>query len=437
MKIGTTTGISLLSCGCNEKTAVLLMREDPHRKRPESMDELRGLARSAGYNVLAEITQIRGRDRRFQLGRGKIIQATAHEPDTLIFYNPLSPGQVYNIRKEFSIRVIDRFNLILEIFASRAATREAKLQVELARLTYEAPFVRAMISLRKLSERPGYRGTGSYEEAMYQDISGRMAKIRADLKGVEIRGDTRRLRLRDLGFDLVALAGYTNAGKSTLLNALTSESVAAEDQPFTTLSPTTRAIRTKERKILLTDTVGFIDDLPLFLINSFRSTLAEIVQADLVLLVVDLSDPPGILRRKLVSCHDALWDCGSYAPMITVLNKADRLTKDEISSRQQEIQDLAPNPVVVSAATGRRLDELIDHVLENLPPLEEFEIELPGTEEGMNQLSRLYEVADLLEVKYGEMIAVRLRGRRSMVARALKRAGTREALEKGNHVRPD
>jgi GTP-binding protein HflX len=372
MKMDRTTGISLLSCGCNEKTAVLLMREDPHR-----------------------ITQIRGRDRRFQLGRGKIIQATAHEPDTLIFYNPLSPGQVYNIRKEFSIRVIDRFNLILEIFASRAATREAKLQVELARLTYEAPFVRAMISLRKLSERPGYRGTGSYEEAMYQDISGRMAKIRADLKGVEMRGETRRLRLRDLGFDLVALAGYTNAGKSTILNALTSESVAAEDQPFTTLSPTTRAIRTKERKILLTDTVGFIDDLPLFLINSFRSTLAEIVQADLVLLVVDLSDPPEILRKKLVSCQ------------------------------------------VVSAATGRGLEEVIDHVLENLPPLEEFEIELPGTEEGMNQLSRLYEVADILEVKYGEMIAVRLRGRRDMVAKALKRVGTREALEKGNHVRSD
>jgi len=294
-----------------------------------------------------------------------------------------------------------------------------------------------MISLRKLSERPGYRGAGSYEEAMYQDIGGRMAKIRADLKGVEMRGDSRRLRLRDLGFDLVALAGYTNAGKSTILNALTSESVAAEDQPFTTLSPTTRAIKTKERKILLTDTVGFIDDLPLFMINSFRSTLAEIVQADLVLLVVDLSDPLGILRRKLVSCHDALWDCVSYAPMITVLNKADKLTKDEISSRQQEILDLAPNPVVISAATGRGQEELIDRVLEVLPPMEEFEIELPGTEEGMNQLSWLYEVVDILEVKYGETIAVRLRGRRSMVAKALKRVGTREALENGNHVRPD
>ncbi|TRZ68210.1 MAG: GTPase HflX, partial [Methanothrix sp.] len=132
-----------------------------------------------------------------------------------------------------------------------------------------------------------------------------------------------------------------------------------------------------------------------------------------------------------------LWDCVSYAPMITALNKADRLTKDEISSRQQEILDLAPNPVVISAATGRGQEELIDRVLEVLPPMEAFAIELLGTEEGLNQLSWLYEAVDILAVQYGETIAVRLRGRRSMVAKALKRVGTREALDNGNHVRPD
>ena len=115
-----------------------------------------------------------------------------------------------------------------------------------------------------------------------------------------------------MGFDLVALAGYTNAGKSTLLNALTGSGVEAKDQPFTTLSPTTRALEITGRRVLLTDTVGFIDDLPHFLIKAFQSTLAEISQADLVLLVADMSDPPELLRRKLVASHKALWDCGVY-----------------------------------------------------------------------------------------------------------------------------
>ena len=178
-----------------EKTAVLLFREDPRDDpHPEKMAELRGLAESAGYKVLAEISQRRGRDRRFQLGRGKIAEAASLEPEKLIFQNPLSPGQMFNISKEFEVQAIDRFNLILEIFASRASTREAKLQVELARLSYEAPFVRTIESLKKLSERPGYRGSGSYDVSMYRDIKGRMAKIRAELKAVEETGERRRGR---------------------------------------------------------------------------------------------------------------------------------------------------------------------------------------------------------------------------------------------------
>ncbi|MHC1631960.1 MAG: GTPase HflX [Methanotrichaceae archaeon] len=408
------------------KTAVLLMRENPRDDHnPGKMEELEGLARSAGYTILAEIVQCRNCDRKFQLGKGKIAQATAYHPDKLIFYNPLSPGQMYNISKEFEIPMIDRFNLILEIFASRAFTREAKLQVELARLTYEVPFVRTMESLRKLSERSGYRGSGSYDLSMYQDIRGRIAKIKAELKSVEKRGSARRQRRRNLGFDLVALAGYTNAGKSTIFNILTEETVKAKDQLFTTLSPTTRAVRTKERNFLLTDTVGFIDDLPLFLIKAFRSTLAEIVQADLVLLVVDLSDLPQILRKKLVACHDVLWDCNCYAPIITVLNKVDKLTEEEeASSRQSLIQDLTPNPIVLSAKENKGLDDLVNLVLDRLPLLKEFTIKLPYTEEGMSQLSRLYKVADLLEVSYGEEIEVKLKGREDLVIRAMEQIST-------------
>ena len=411
-----------------EKTAVLLFREDPREDlRPEEVTELRGLAEAAGYTVLAEVFQRRGRDRRFQLGRGKVVEAASLGPDKLIFNEPLSPGQIFNIGKEFEIPPMDRFNLILEIFASRASTREAKLQVELARLSYEAPFVRTIESLKKLSERPGYRGSGSYDVSMYRDIKGRMAKIRAELLAVEETGVRRRERRRKLGFDLVALAGYTNAGKSTLFNRLAEETVAAKDQPFTTLSPTTRAVAARDRRFLLTDTVGFIDDLPLFLIKAFRSTLAEIVEADLVLLVVDLSDPPEVLRERVASCHGALWDCGCYAPLVSVLNKVDRITPEEAEERCRLLEDLAPTPVLVSAREGLGLEALLDAILEKLPPLEEFLVRLPASEAGMGQLSRLYEVAEPLEVRYGEEVEVLLRGRREIVAKALRGAERPEA----------
>ncbi|MCJ7444914.1 MAG: GTPase HflX [Methanotrichaceae archaeon] len=405
---------------CEGQTAVLLKREEPHAgSEPYRMDELRGLAEAAGYKVLAEITQRRGRDHRFQLGRGKIVQALSYNPDKLIFYNPLSPGQVFNIRTEFGAKVIDRFNLILEIFASRASTREAKLQVELARLTYEAPHARQAASSRKLSEQPGFRGAGVYEQSVYRDMLSRMTKIKAALQDVETIGQNRRQKRHELGFDLVALAGYTNAGKSTILNALTRANVAARDQPFTTISPTTRAVDMRNRKVLLTDTVGFIDELPHFLIKAFQSTLAEIFQADLILLVADISDSANLLRRKLVASHKALWDCGALAPLITVLNKVDRLSDGQSQSKIEGIYDLAPDPVVISASSGQGLEDLMERICQKLQPLKEFQIRLPYTAEALSHLSQIYRSAELVQVSYEDEMVVSFRGREETAARAL------------------
>ncbi|MDM7935708.1 MAG: GTPase HflX, partial [Methanothrix sp.] len=322
---------------------------------------------------------------------------------------------------------IDRFDLILEIFASRASTREAKLQVEMARLSYDAPHIRNTLSQRKLGEQPGFRGAGAYEQSMYNDLLRRLAKIRSDLSGMETRGEERRQRRREMGFDLVALAGYTNAGKSTLLNALTGSGVAAKDQPFTTLSTTTRALQITGRRILLTDTVGFIDDLPHFLIKAFRSTLSEIAQADLVLLVADLSDPPELLRRKLVASHKALWDCGATPHMITVLNKADRLSQEDAAKRRAIVADLAPEPVEVSASTGQGLEELKESISRGLGQLKEYQIHLPNNSAGLKELSRLYETSELLQVSYGKRLVVRLRSRES--------AGRRRPLFGGADLR--
>ena len=402
-----------------EKTAVLLMRENPSKAPdPYKIKELRGLAAAAGYRVLAEIFQRRDRDNRLQMGRGKIEQALSYNPKKLIFYNALSPNQVFNIRSEFSAEVLDRFNLILEIFSTRASTREAKLQVELAKLSYDAPQVKSALALKKRGEQPGFRGAGAYEQSMYHDIRGRMAKIRAELADVESMGEDRRQRRREQGFDLVALAGYTNAGKSTLLNALTGSAVVAKDQPFTTLSPTTRALEVLGRKVLLTDTVGFIDDLPHFLIKAFRSTLSEISEADLVLLVADMSDPLELLRRKLVASHKALWDCEVTAPIVTVLNKADRLDESEAAEKTELIRDLAPYPVLASAITGQGLGVLEECISQRLQPLKEYQLSLPYTSQGLAELSRLYETTELLSVSYEEELIVRLRGREETVAKA-------------------
>jgi GTP-binding protein HflX len=402
-----------------EKTAVLLMRENPSKAPdPYKIKELRGLAAAAGYRVLAEIFQRRDRDNRLQMGRGKIEEALSYNPKKLIFYNALSPNQVFNIRSEFSAEVLDRFNLILEIFSTRASTREAKLQVELAKLSYDAPQVKSALALKKRGEQPGFRGAGAYEQSMYHDIRGRMAKIRAELADVESMGEGRRQRRREQGFDLVALAGYTNAGKSTLLNALTGSAVVAKDQPFTTLSPTTRALEVLGRKVLLTDTVGFIDDLPHFLIKAFRSTLSEISEADLVLLVADMSDPLELLRRKLVASHKALWDCEVTAPIVTVLNKADRLDESEAAEKTELIRDLAPYPVLASAITGQGLGVLEECISQRLQPLKEYQLSLPYTSQGLAELSRLYETTELLSVSYEEELIVRLRGREETVAKA-------------------
>ena len=392
------------------------------------MKELNSLADAAGYRILGRIKQYRERDSRFQIGKGKIEEALSYNPDKLIIYNPLSPNQVFNIQSEFHVRIIDRFNLILEIFASRASTRESKMQVELARLSYDAPHVRSALALKKRGEQPGFRGAGAYEQSMYHDIRGRMAKIRAELKDVEAIGMDRRKRRRELGFDLVALAGYTNAGKSTLLNVLTGSAVTAKDQPFTTLSPTTRALDILGRRILLTDTVGFIDDLPHFLIKAFHSTLSEISEADLVLIVADISEPPELLHRKLVASHKALWDCGVSSPMITVLNKSDRLDEGEAAKKLELIHDLAPDPVLASSLTGLGLGVLEECISQRLQPLREYQLRLPYTSQGLRELSRLYDTSELLAVSYEDELIVRLRGREETIARAGRNGAQRLRL---------
>ncbi|OPY29422.1 MAG: GTPase HflX [Methanocella sp. PtaU1.Bin125] len=386
-------------------SAILVKRIDPKGK-DDSLEELEELALSAGYEVAGRVTQVRTPDKAYSVGRGKAeeIASLADElhPDKVIFDDRLSAVQIYNLSKLCKVEVIDRFNLILEIFALRARTREAKLQVELANLIYERPKARMKVTLAKRGEQPGFKGLGRYQADIYEsEITGKIAKIQAELDIIRKRqGQTRRQR-KERGFDMVALAGYTNAGKSTLMNALTGEPVVMKDQLFTTLVPTTRLLELDGRRTLLTDTVGFIKDLPHFMVEAFRSTLEEIYQADLIVLVVDASEPAEAVLDKLVTCHDTMWKEIGPVPVITALNKCDKADPAELRRTKDAIAHLAPHPVMISAKTCEGLDELQLLMSRYLPRWTCTVVTLPSTEEGISLLSWLHEAAIVRGVEYG------------------------------------
>ncbi|HTY90183.1 MAG TPA: GTPase HflX [Methanocella sp.] len=405
----------------DEKGVLLVKRIQPGTDG--SLEELEELAHSAGYEVLGEVTQVRTPDKAFAVGKGKaeeIAELVAElKPEKVVFDEKLSAVQIYNLSKLCKLEVIDRFNLILEIFASRARTKEAKLQVELASLIYERPKARMKVTLARRGEQPGFKGLGRYQADVYEsEITGRIAKIQAELDIIRKRQHETRKQRKEKGFDLVALAGYTNAGKSTLMNALVGESVVAKDQLFTTLVPTTRSLQIGQRKALLTDTVGFIKYLPHFMVEAFRSTLEEIYLADVIILVVDVSEPPEAIVDKLVTCHDTMWDEIGPVPVITALNKSDLITQEELEVRKQAIVHLAPNPVVISARTGEGLDELKRKIGKYLPKWASTEVTLPRTEEGLSMLSRLHDEAIVHHVEYdGNTIKANVEARESVLKR--------------------
>lgn len=393
----------------------------------ETLEELEELAHSAGYEVLGEVTQVRTPDKAFAVGRGKAEEVAALveelKPEKVVFDEKLSAVQIYNLSKICRVEVIDRFNLILEIFASRARTKEAKLQVELASLIYERPKARMKVTLAKRGEQPGFKGLGRYQADIYEsEITGRIAKAEAELNIIRKRQHETRKQRKEKGFDMVALAGYTNAGKSTLMNALVGESVAAKDQLFTTLVPTTRSLQLGQRRALLTDTVGFIRHLPHFMVEAFRSTLEEIYLADIIVLVVDVSEPADVIVDKLVTCHDTMWDEIGPVPVITALNKSDMITKEELDERKQAIVHLAPNPVVISARTCEGLDDLKQKIGKYLPKWVSTEVTLPRTEEGLSMLSKLYDEAVVHHVEHGgSTLKVNVEARESVLRRLGKR----------------
>ena len=365
------------------------------------MDELKRLAQSAGYTVVAEMEQTRTPDARYQIGAGKVEELAQIVKETdaekVIFDNQLRTLQTYNLAKATRVEVIDRFQLILEIFTKRATTTEAQLQIQLATLQNELKHAKEKVRLSKGSEQPGFMGLGAYEADVYSEaIKRQVQTILKKLARIREKRVLHRERRLELGFLSISLAGYTSAGKSTLFNALTEEAVPVDKSLFTTLSTTTRMVEFSKRKFLLTDTVGFIDRLPISLIEAFHSTLEETIYSDLIILVLDLSEPQETIEKKTNICMetiDRLGACG--IPTITALNKIDLTGEAERDQKLAILKEKTRNPILISAKCQTNLDELKLKIVATLENYVQAQFSVPLTNKTMPFISWVHGKADV------------------------------------------
>ncbi len=345
--------------------------------------------------------QTRRPDSRYQIGAGKVEELAKMVEELgaskIIFDNSLRTRQNYNLAKATKVEVIDRFQLILEIFTRRATTTEAQLQIQLATLKNELKHAREKVRLSKGSEQPGFMGLGVYEADVYKEaIKRQVQTIRKKLAHIRGKRVLQRERRTELGFLTVSLAGYTSAGKSTLFNSLTQETARVDKSLFTTLSTQTRIIEFSNRKFLLTDTVGFIDRLPLGLIEAFLSTLEETIFSDLIVLVVDLSEPLEVIEKKNNVCLETIERLGaSGIPTVTALNKIDLIKPEEREQKLAALKDKVKNPILLSAKCQTNLDELRRHILRILENYVQAQFSVPITGNIMPFLSWVHEKTDI------------------------------------------
>lgn len=381
------------------------------RLTPQStslIGELTALANAANYNVVDVIQQVRYRDSRYQVGRGKADEirnsVKEHLVQKVIFENELSPVQAYNLSKLVGIEVIDKFQLILDVFSKHASTNEARLQIKLATLRYELTRAKEKVRLARLGEQPGFHGLGKYEVTVYHEsIRRQIVTIEKKLQKIRMAKDLHIFSRNESGFPLISLSGYTGAGKSSLFNALAQGQALVTDRPFTTLSTKILAVEFDSKRALLSDTVGFIDNLPLTLVESFRSTLLETINADLILLVVDCSEDTETVTRKLDCCRRTLREIGVInKPIITVLNKLDLTSEEAVKKLETYMEDMALNPVAISALRGTNMSSLRETIAGKLGNFVRASFELPLESSTMSLISKVRSQSTVLNETFQE-----------------------------------
>ena len=379
--------------------AVLICADIGEYDAEQSLNELEELAKTAGAETTAKVIQRReGYDNATCIGAGRLEELTGfcreNEISLLIFDNELSATQIRNIEARTEVRVIDRTTLILDIFAGRARSKEGRLQVELAQQKYRLPRLAGMgVSMSRLGGGIGTRGPGETRlETDRRHIRRRIQTLEQELNEIEKQRELRRKRRKKDHVLTAAIVGYTNVGKSTLLNALTDAGVLAEDKLFATLDPTARALTLPdERSVLLIDTVGLIRRLPHHLVEAFKSTLEEAANADIILHVCDISAEDAEEQAKVTD--DLLAELGcSDIPVLRLYNKCDRIPYlDELESDK--------NAVFISAKTGYGFDTLLQKMAQTLPErAKRMKLLLPYDQGGL--LNRVRENGRIFSEEY-------------------------------------
>lgn len=380
----------------------------------DSLEELKQLADTAGAQVVAKFLQKRPKpDPAFFIGRGKVQELALYVQqeniDLCIFDDELTPAQQRNIEQAMGIRVLDRTALILDIFAQRARTNEGKLQVELAQLQYTLPRIMGKgLSLSRLGGGIGTRGPGETKlEVDRRRIRDRIAYIKECIGKVKSVRNLHRAGRAKASVPTVSLVGYTNAGKSTLLNVLTNSDIYAKDQLFATLDPTTRQLELPDKQqAILTDTVGFIQRLPHQLVAAFQSTLEEVVESDVLLHVIDVSHE--LYKEQSNAVYKVLEQIGAKdKTIITVYNKIDKLPEDSALPERLAREE---NSICISAKGRKNLDRLLALIAENLK-LQSIEADFMIPYSDTAIVSKLHEAGTVLEQEYlaeGTRLKVRL-----------------------------
>jgi GTP-binding protein HflX len=371
----------------------------------ESLDELAELAQTAGAEVVSDgIQKMESLNAATFIGKGKAEEFSkfckSNKVDTVIFDDELSPAQSRNLEKIFECKILDRTALILDIFAQRARTREGKMQIELAQLQHLLPrLTKYWGHLSRQKGGIGMRGDGETQlETDRRRVLDRISKISRELQGVRQQRETQRVGRQRSEWPLASIVGYTNAGKSTLLNQLTGAKVLVEDKLFATLDPTTRRLKLPtNQNVLLTDTVGFIKKLPHGLVEAFKATLEEVVQADLLLHVVDISHPQA--GEQIEAVNSVLTEIGAAEkPVLMVFNKIDKLKLNGNGALNRWLEKF-PHAVGISAATGEGISNLLAELGTQLRPTREFlELKIPHEQSAV--IARLHQVGQVVERRY-------------------------------------
>jgi GTP-binding protein HflX len=350
--------------GNNKKKAFLILSS----KFYEHVDEAFVLADTAGYEVVG-FKKFKG-GKRITDNLIDIIKDNKNdlEFDTVIYYGDIEPSSMFKLEKETKIRMLDRVQLILEIFAQHAGSKEAMLQIEMARIKHDLPIIREYIRRTKLGELAGFLGPGKYGIDTYKkQLTSRLAKIKGELERLRKTEQERLLRRKELGMISIPIVGYASAGKTSLFNLITGESKPVGPEYFTTLFPKHKMIKYDGLELAFADTVGFIRDVPPEVIEAFYSTLEEVTISDIIVFVVDITESEKDMKEKILAGTDILKKLNAInKPIVFALNKIDEVKSDKISSKANAIKETFPfiNKIIpISAKKNIGIDNLLKEII--------------------------------------------------------------------------